>query len=236
MKIRIGHLYYNILNLYGTHSEVTIIKKQLEFQGIEVIIDQKEINEDINFNDYDFIYLGASTDYNMFMCLDDLKKYRNDIRDYLKNKVIYSSGNSINMFGKSIDDIEALQIFDFKSTKLNKRIISEVVLKHKDINEPIIGVFNQSYVLDSNNNYIFKLIYDIENYPISFEGYENKGFIGTNIIGPIVCRNPYFTEYLVNKIIKSKYPNFIISEYNLKEEKDAYNYFMYRFHNSIRIK
>ena len=59
MKIKLLHLYYDILNIYGENGNMRALVKVLEYQGLKVNVDFKTIDDEINFNDYDFIYVGS---------------------------------------------------------------------------------------------------------------------------------------------------------------------------------
>ena len=110
--IKILHLYYDIMNLYGDFGNVSIFKKHLEDQGVEVLLDKKTIGEEIDFNEYDFIFIGAGTERNLDVVIEDLKKYKDEIKEFIdKEKVILLTGNSFEAFGKSIDEKEAIRNF-----------------------------------------------------------------------------------------------------------------------------
>ena len=47
--IRILHLYHDLLNLYGEYGNISILKKHLEDQGEEVIVEKKSIGDDFSF-------------------------------------------------------------------------------------------------------------------------------------------------------------------------------------------
>ena len=52
------------------------------------------------------------------------------------------------------------------------------------------------------------------------EGVKKNNFYGTYMLGPLLIRNPYFTEYLVEQIIKQK--NIAFEPYIDKLEIKAY--------------
>ena len=51
---------------------VSILKKHLEDQGLEVVLDKKTIGEEVNFNEYNFIFIGSGTEKNLDVVLKDL--------------------------------------------------------------------------------------------------------------------------------------------------------------------
>ena len=206
MTIYIGHLYYDLMNLYGENGNIKSIKYLLESQKIKVIIDNISLNDNIDFNKYDLIVIGCGTYNNLKLSLNHLKKYKKDINEYIEsNKFILATGNSIELFGQKINDIEALKIFNYNSKKLDKRIVGDCITTTNLIKTKIIGFQNRESYIDEITNNLFK-DKDI--------GIKYKNFYGTYLLGPILIRNPEFAKYFVNELIK---------KYDLSLEKKAYN-------------
>ena len=70
MKITIGHLFYDILNLYGESGNILALKYALEKQGIEVEIKEISLNDELYLGDLDLVYMGAGTEANQLLALD----------------------------------------------------------------------------------------------------------------------------------------------------------------------
>lgn len=214
MTINIMHLYYDLLNLYGESGNIKVLKKYFENQGIKTNIHFVTINDDINLENIDIIYIGNGTENNQLLALSHLKKYKKIIKDYIENNgIIISTGNSYEMFGKKIDKTLALNIFDYSTYNDNFRIVDEVLLESSFLKEKIIGFQNQEKIVKINNNHLFKIIKGTGDYPKSnFEGYKYKNFYGTHLIGPLLVRNPNLLEYICNNLIKEKNKNFKIKK------------------------
>lgn len=214
MTINIMHLYYDLLNLYGESGNIKVLKKYFENQGIKTNIHFVTINDDINLENIDIIYIGNGTENNQLLALSHLKKYKKIIKDYIENNgIIISTGNSYEMFGKKIDKTLALNIFDYSTYNDNFRIVDEVLLESSFLKEKIIGFQNQEKIVKINNNHLFKVIKGTGDYPKSnFEGYKYKNFYGTHLIGPLLVRNPNLLEYICNNLIKEKNKNFKIKK------------------------
>lgn len=91
---------------------VSILKKHIEDQGFEVLLDKKSIGDEINFAEYDFLFIGSGTERNLDVVLADLKKYKTKLDNFIDSgKVCLLTGNSFEMLGKSIDENEALRNF-----------------------------------------------------------------------------------------------------------------------------
>jgi len=217
MTIHIAHLYYDLMNLYGEIGNIKALKYLLEQSGVKVVIDNLTKEDNINFNKYDILYIGSGTEDNQMLVLNDLLKYKDKINNYIEdNKFILATGNSVELFGKTINENEALNIFDYTSKKADKRIVGDVIIPYKNIKNKIIGFQNRESFIENNK------------YPLFNEelGVNYKNFYGTYIIGPILVRNPEFNKYLINKILKNKNKKFKSKNIDLKLETKAYNNYL----------
>ena len=103
MKITIAHLYYDLLNLYGENGNIKALKKQLENQGVSVTVLSLSIEDELHFDDYDMVYIGAGTEDNQKLVLKHLFKYRDEIEKHIKEKQLFLvTGNAIELFGRYI--------------------------------------------------------------------------------------------------------------------------------------
>lgn len=222
--IKILHLYYDIMNLYGDYGNVSILKKHLEDQGFEVLLDKKTIDDEIEFSEYDFIFIGSGTERSLDVCLKNLKKYRENLKEYIdKEKVLLLTGNSFEMLGKSIDDKDALGIFDFEVKREKDRETSDVIYKSKILKEKIVGFVNKASKIYHNMNPFFEVDFGIgENENNDYEGIKYKNVYGTHISGPLLVRNPEFLKLLVETICKKRNKNFKLKEIEYKNEDEGY--------------
>lgn len=221
MKIVIGHLYYDMMNLYGDSGNLNVIKYHLKEQGVNCEIKKLSNLDEIDFNELDMIYIGSSTEENRDICLKDFKKYKDDINKFIENnKFILSTGNSMYLFGK-----EGLNIFNY-SVKCDKRIVKEVVTKCNFCNNDIYGFINTSDNISYNNvNHLF-----------TNEGIHYNNFYGTYLIGPLLVRNYEFTKYFIKELILSKDKDFKFKKFNFNLDKKAYNEYIEFKKNKIHIR
>ena len=249
MKIKIAHLYYDLMNLYGENANVRALKASFERQNVEVEVHFLTIGDKINFYDYDIFYIGSGTEEYQLLVLEDLMKYRLDIKKSInKNKYFFMTGNAIELFGKYIVDfnkkeINALGIFDYYTKvidienytqEIKFRITGEALLKSKLTDKLIIGFQNRCGTLYNVHSPLFSVVKGCGNFPNDInEGYTYKNFYGTYTIGPLFIRNPYLTEYFVSKILTEKgLPYSII---DTSPEIDAYNEYLDNFVDQTKI-
>lgn len=209
MKITIGHLYYDLLNLYGDEGNIKALKYHLEEQGIDVDIKKLTIGDKKNLKDIDFLYIGSGTENNIMLALEDLKKDKEEIDKYLKgNNILLSTGNSIELFGNYIitnKKIKALSLIDYVCMH-QERIVKDVKIKTNLTDNEVIGF----------ENHCGKNLSEAE------EFFNEGSFYGSYIIGPILVRNPELCSKLVHRLIDKKDSNFEYKDEDYEFEKEAY--------------
>lgn len=251
IKIKIAHLYYDLMNLYGENGNVRALKEFFKKQDINAEIHFLTVNDKIDFNDYDIFYMGMGSEINQLIVLEDLIKYKKEIKEAINNnKYFFFTGNSYELLGSHIIDfngkeIKCLKIFDYY-TKINTikdlnnastfRIVGETSATSNLIKEPIIGFQNKAGTIFNNASPLFKIIYGIGDKPKdNNEGFNFKNFYGTHIIGPLFIRNPYLTNYFVKKIIKEKNPKYKTKLINSTEEVKAYKTYLENFQDIVKV-
>lgn len=223
--IRIAHLYYDLMNLYGERGNVLALSEALKRQGAKVMVDNVSKSSKIDFNKYDFIYIGCGTENSLEIARADILRYKTELKKVIKKKFIIATGNALSLFGTSINGREALDIFNFKSKTVRNRIVGEQVYKTYLVDGPIIAFQNRSIINDINENHLFEVISgNADNQKSKYEGLHINNFYGTSSIGPLLIRNPK----LLDKIIKDffdekKYPYKEITD---TPEYQAYNEYL----------
>lgn len=226
--IKIAHLYYDLMNLYGEHGNVLGLIKSLEEHHFKVITHYYTIDDKIPYEDYDIFYIGSGNNENFKLTLKDILKRKKEIKkEYEKGKFFLITGNAINLFGSSYeelngDSIETLNILKYKAAETDFRIVGEQVYLKENCEE-IIGFQNRSSVLkDVLEENLFKVKEGTGYAPNKeVEGIVSKNFYGTYLLGPIMIRNPYFKEFFIKEICKYKGIDY---KENLNAlEKKAYN-------------
>lgn len=241
MKITIAYLYYDFLNLYGESGNISILKNILNSLNVKTNIKYLSLNDELSFDDYDLVYIGAGTEDNQVMALKHLLKYKKDIKTYIENhKFFLATGNSIDLFGKffEIDNnkIEALNIFDYECFNQKIRFVDEGIFKASFCKNYILGFQNQNCIMRNNDNPLFKVFKGIGSYPGSdYEGIHYKNFYGTYLIGPILVRNPHFLTYFVKELLTSINPKFKMKKLDLKLENLAYHEYIEKNYKDILV-
>lgn len=216
--VKIAHLYYDLMNLYGEIGNIKALEENLKLQDVDVKVVNLSIDDKLNFKDYDVIYIGSGTEEMRDKVLEHLSTYKDEIKKYLdKGMFIIATGNAYPLFGNNIIDSnnqikKALEIFDYNEIS-SKRIVSEKHVKSSFIESDIYGFLNHYNNILSND-----LMF-------SDTGYCNNHFYGTYLIGPLLIRNPKLLSYLIKETLK--YKDIDYKDLDLSLEENAYLNFIY---------
>lgn len=189
MKIEV--LYSEICNLYGDNANIDYISKCV----LNSKVYYTNINEIPKFvtEDVDLIYMGPMKEKERAIVISKLMKYKNRIKELIENNVHFLMiGNALEIFGKKIDDIDGLGIFNtISKTNYDYHHISCFLGEYDGIK--IVGFQSKfSYTYNSDNPFI-KVIHGY-GFNDEIEGIHYKNFYGTYLIGPLLINNPYFTK------------------------------------------
>lgn len=208
MEIKILHLYFDFMNLYGEYGNVRLLTKALENKGHTVNLTKKTVTDtDIDFTAYDFIYCGAGTESKRTYALNHLKKFKDSLKSaFEQNKVMLFTGNSWEMLGKSIETadgkvLEGLSLFDFTAKEqATRRLVGDINAKAEFLEETLIGFINKCSSVDGVTSPLFTLTMKPESFQFETEGIHEKNLFGTQIVGPVLVKNPTLCEYIANLI------------------------------------
>ena len=232
--INVLHLYYDLLNLYGENANTRCIKRALELNKIKVNVDLKSIGDKIDFKKYDLIYIGSGSEEDLLLALDDIKTRKEELKKYIEeDKYLILTGNAMDLFGEYIETdkrTDALGIFKYQTKFINEsifenastdRIVGEIKAKTKLIKQEIIGFQNRCDLNINVKTPLFKInkkfSNDLEN---ENEGFTYKNVYATHIIGPLLIRNPYLTDYILSNLCEDKKLKYEVSD---QLSIDAYN-------------
>ena len=138
-KLKLLHMYPDVLDLYGDSGNVEIIKYRCGKRGIELEVSSHVIGDDTSdFSQYDIVYLGGGADLEQQILADDLLKCRDAIYDaYKKGTFFLMICGGYQLMGQYYKDsngekIPGLALFDYytaTSTDKGRRCIGNIVIE-----------------------------------------------------------------------------------------------------------
>lgn len=101
MKLTIGHLYPDLLNLYGDRGNIQCFRKRLNWRGIEAEVIPVLSGDNIDFSKLDIVLLGGGSDREQELVCGYLKEIRKDFKEYVEdNGVVLAVCGGYQLLGK----------------------------------------------------------------------------------------------------------------------------------------
>ena len=85
MKLTIGHLYPDLLNLYGDRGNIQCFRKRLEWRGIEAEVIPFLSGDEIDFTKLDIVLLGGGSDREQELVCGFLQDIKDDFKNYVED-------------------------------------------------------------------------------------------------------------------------------------------------------
>lgn len=237
MKITIGHLYPDLLNLYGDRGNIQCLMKRCQWRGIEAETIAFEINDTIDFSKLDIVLLGGGSDREQMLVCSKLREIRQDFKEYVEQDgVVIAICGGYQLLGNYYDTdqgkIEGLELADMYTEQGEGRLISNIVLQSDLFDMPIVGFENhggRTYI--NNNKPLGKVLYGSGNDGKSgYEGIVYKNVIGTYLHGPLLPKNPQIADWLIQRALERKYEKKVnLEPLDDSQEKEANAYVYHRF-------
>ena len=206
IQMKILHLYPDLMSLYGDWGNVAVLEREFVYRGCEVIFDKKSVGDDIDFNIYDFIYIGSGTERSQLACIRDLIRYKDVLIERINAGVpMLATGNSHELFGQAVTEsngvrYEMLGLLDFETLQLNTRVTGDCLCECSFLTDKVIGFINRAG--GSQRGDIERPFSVIPRegavYSAGAEGIKYKNLLGTYMTGPILVRNPPLLDYFTN--------------------------------------
>ena len=207
MKLTIGYLYPDLMNLYGDRGNITCLVRRCQWRGIDV-----EVKE--NFPD--ILFMGGGQDRQQKLVAKDLKKGRGEeIKEFIeKGGVGLFICGAYQLMGKFYRpaeglDLKGLGIFDIETYHFGKerpRCIGNVAVEWQG--KTLVGFENHGgrTYLSKNVKPLGKVLYGHgNNSEDESEGATYKNAFGTYLHGALLPKNPHFADYLIELALKNKY-------------------------------
>ena len=212
MKLTIGHLYPDLLNLYGDRGNIQCFRKRLEWRGYEAEVIPFLSGDQIDFSKLDIVLLGGGSDREQEIVCQYLLAHKQEFKDYVENDgVVLAVCGGYQLLGKSYKTkekvIEGLGILDITTEWEPERLIRNIVLESPLFDTPVVGFENhggRTYIGDHTP--FGKVFYGLGNTGKSgYEGVVYKNVIATYLHGPLLPKNPHVCDYLLERALKRKY-------------------------------
>ena len=230
-KLRIGHLYPKLLNIYGDIGNIIALTRRAEWRGIDVTVD--EINAgDSSISEHDIYFIGGGQDTQQIEVSNELQKHR----EFLHNErdrgaVFLGICGGYQLLGHYYqphdgEKLMGISLMDAYTVAGNKRFIGNVTV-HTDYENisTLVGFENHSGLtyLQGETMPLGKVSTgNGNNGKDGTEGARYKNVFGTYLHGSFLPKNPQFADYLIELAMGTK-PELLNDEIELKTHESLLN-------------
>ena len=216
MKIKILHLYPDLLNLYGDKGNIACLEKRLSWRGIDAeVISYTCDDTAFDLSDIDIVFIGGGSDREQKIVCHRLLEHKKQLQDYVEdNGVLVAVCGGYQLLGKyyKLEDetIDGLEILDIYTEQGKGRLIGNIVLESDFVSQKIVGFENhggRTYI--GKHTPLGKTLYGNGNADnAGAEGVVYKNVVATYLHGPLFPKNPQLCDYVLTNALKHKYPDF----------------------------
>lgn len=212
MEISILHFYPDLMSLYGSYANLSVLSRTLQQTGNDVTITYVEMGDEANIEEADFLFMGAGTERRQKFALEDLLRHGEAIRSAAGRGVpMLFCGAAMDLLGKTIFDeagkeYAGLGLGAFTAKQQKKRIVGDVYGRTDLLDEPVVGFMNKSSLLSGVETPLLTAL------DLGFgneaahgpEGFLYKKVMGSHLTGPLLAKNPRLLEWVIRSIYEKR--------------------------------
>lgn len=222
-KLRICHMYPDLLNLYGDRGNMITFKKRCEWRGIETETIPLSMGDAFDGESYDIVFIGGGQDYEQSILQPDLLGTKLEgLRDYVEGGgvtlAICGGYQLLGNYYKTLDgrELKFTEIIDFYTVGGRKRMIGNLAYQCGFVmpgtrDGIIVGFENhggKTYLGDGAAPLGRVLKGSGNNGEDRTEGVMYKNTFGTYCHGSLLPKNPSMADYIVETALRRRYGDF----------------------------
>ena len=208
MDIKILHFYPDLMSLYGSYANVSVLKRRLEQMGSTVTVTPVLPGQEADLSDADFLYMGAGTEHAQKAALADFARYGEAVKAAAENGVtMLFAGTAMELLGKTITGADGtvcdgIGLADFTSVQGTKRFVEDVY-GHTDLYpEAVVGFMNKCSTISGVETPLLTSLSlgfgnEGEKTP---EGFHRNNVFASQLTGPLLVKNPRMLDAVVDGI------------------------------------
>ena len=208
MDIKILHFYPDLMSLYGSYANVSVLKRRLEQLGNTVTVTPVLPGQEGDLSDADFLYMGAGTEHAQKAALADFARYGEAVKSAAEDGVtMFFAGTAMELLGKTITDADGkayngIGLADFTAVQGTKRFVEDVY-GHTDLYpDAVVGFMNKCSTISGVET---PLLTELSlgfgnNGEKAPEGFHRNNVFASQLTGPLLVKNPRMLDAVVDAI------------------------------------
>lgn len=240
MKLRICHLYPDVLNLYGDGGNIICMQQRLKWRGIDSEVSRVLIGDPLHLNDFDLLFIGGGQDFEQEVLLPDLqsgkdREIRSAVEDGLPTLTICGGYQMLGQYYETHDGIRCdfIGALDLYTVGSKTRMIGNTVYRCTEAcgGSAVVGFENHS-----GKTWLGTSVQPLAHVEIGFgnngedrtEGVHYKNVFGSYSHGPMLPKNPAFCDMLLHTALSWRYGSVELTPLNDAAELTAHDNMIHR--------
>ena len=208
MRIRVGHLYPDRLNIYADRGNIAVLAQRAAWRGFDLDVRAIGLGERVRPEEDDLLYIGGGQDREQALIAPDLAARSSELEEAVEGGcAILAVCGGYQLFGhfyRLLDGAElpGAGIFDLHTVAGERRMIGDVLLEC-DLDggsRTLAGFENHAgrTILGPSAEPLGRVVAGFGNDGESgFEGCRRGRAVGTYLHGPLLPRNPWFADWVL---------------------------------------
>lgn len=210
--IRICHLYGNLLNTYGDNGNLLMIQYYAREKGYQVETTLVSLDDDFKADDFDIVFFGGGQDFEQKIIAKNIHRMKEELANYIENEGVLLAicggyqllgRYYVNAVGEKINGLGVLP--HYTERQINSRFIGDIEIYDEENQQTYYGFENHNGVtyLDGSLKPLGRVIKgNGNNGKDQTEGIHYKNVYGSYFHGPLLVRNKWLAQHLIDLVIK----------------------------------
>jgi CobQ-like glutamine amidotransferase family enzyme len=209
MKIRVGHLYPEYLNIYADRGNIAVLARRAALRGHHLDVDAIGLGRELKSGAHDLLYVGGGQDREQALIAPDLAGKGEAIRDAVaEGAALLAVCGGYQLLGRGYRGrdgslMPGAGLFPHETVAGDTRMIGDVLLEcelEPGERRTLAGFENHAgrTLLDPGAVPLGRVVHGFGNDGRSgFEGCRVGRALGTYLHGPLLPRNPWLADWLI---------------------------------------
>jgi CobQ-like glutamine amidotransferase family enzyme len=210
VRIRVGHLYPDYLNIYADRGNIAVLAERARARGHELDVRAIGMRDAVPVDDVDLFYVGGGQDREQELVAQDLVAKAEPLREAVEGGTAFlavcGGYQLLGRFYKDVagNELPGIGLLPLHTIAGERRMIGDVLLDCAWAGETLAGFENHAgrTILDEGAEPFGRVVSGFGNDGRSgFEGCRYLRAYGTYLHGPLLPRNPWFADRLLEEAL-----------------------------------
>ena len=203
MRIRVGHLYPDYLNIYADRGNIAVLSTRATARGHELDVRAISMGDEVPLGEIDLFYVGGGQDREQALVAADLLEKGPALRDAVDAGAAFLAVcGGYQLLGRFYRDVKGeelpgIGLLPLHTVAGSRRMIGDVLLECDWAGRTLAGFENHAgrTYLDEGAEPLGRVVAGFGNDGDSgYEGCRRIRAYGTYLHGPLLPRNPWFAD------------------------------------------